>query len=323
MAKKGDSKKVVVAALIGNGGIALAKFVAAALSGSATMLAEGVHSVADTCNQALLLLGMSLSTKNAPLEYPLGRYKESYFWAFIVSLMLFFLGGVFAIYEGVHKLLHADEPPGSPLVPLIVLLVSIGLEAGSFFVAFREFNKSRGKRPIMEALFAGKDPIIPVVLLEDTGAVFGLIFALIAVAVTWITGNPAFDAIGSIVIGVLLCIIGILLARDTRSLLLGERASEELEQTAMEQAKSTPGVEGVTQLLSMHLGPNAVMLALKVHLRAGMALEEVERVIDQIEARIQAAVPDAKKIFIEPDSDYDEKRDPERSVFPRPPASAS
>jgi cation diffusion facilitator family transporter len=312
VAKHGDSKKVVIAALVGNGGIAIAKFIAAALSGSATMLAEGVHSVADTANQALLLLGMGLAKKTNSKLYPLGRYKESYFWAFIVSLMLFFLGGVFAIYEGTHKLSHLGEPPGSPLVPIIVLVVSIALEVGSFTVAVREFNKMRAGKPFRQALFSGKDPTIPLVLLEDTGAVAGLLIALVAVIVTAITGNSAVDGIGSIVIGVLLCTIGVVLAHDTRSLLLGESASPELERQAAEQAQGTAGVEQVTQLLSMHLGPSAVMLALKVRFRAGMSLEELERVIDDVEERIRSAIPEAKKIFIEPDSDYAESLDPER-----------
>src|SRR5688572_10226012 len=147
---KGDARKVVLAALFGNLGISIAKFVAAWLSGSVTMLAEGVHSVADTCNQGLLLIGMNLALRRDADRYPLGRAKESYFWAFIVSLFLFFLGGVYAIYEGVHKLIEGGSETGSPLVPVIVLVISIGLESGSFYVAFREFNRTRGNRPVRE-----------------------------------------------------------------------------------------------------------------------------------------------------------------------------
>jgi len=308
---KGDPRKVVLAALLGNAGIAVAKFVAAWLSGSITMLAEGVHSVADTANQALLLVGMGLSKKLDPERYPLGRAKERYFWAFIVSLMLFFMGGVYAVYEGVHKLGARPEAHGSPLVAVIVLVVSLGLESGSFFVAMREFNKARAGRPFYEALFRGKDPTIPVVLLEDTGAVLGLAIALVAVVTTWLSGSQAADAVGSIAIGVLLCVIGLTLARDTRSLLIGESATPETRRRALELARSTPGVADVTQLLSMHLGPDTVILALKVRFSPGIAVEEVERITDAIEDRIRNEMPQMTRIFVEADSDYDAKLDPE------------
>jgi cation diffusion facilitator family transporter len=310
----GDPKKVVIAALVANAGIAVAKFVAAWLSGSTTMIAEGVHSVADSANQALLLLGMVLAARKAPVLYPLGRQKERYFWAFMVSLTLFFLGGVFAIYEGVHRLQSAHGDPVSPIAAVVVLVISIGLEIGSFTVAIREFNLMRGKRSVARALFSSKDPTIPVVLLEDAGAVAGLFIALAAVLLAWATGSPVADGIGSIVIGVLLCTIGLALAADTKSLLIGESASPELEQKALEQAGTTEGVEGVTQLLTMHLGPDAILLALKVRFREGMSLGEIESAINVIEGRVRAAVPEMTRIFIEPDSVYDEAKDPERAT---------
>jgi cation diffusion facilitator family transporter len=301
----------VKAALLANAGIALAKMVAAFISGSATMLAEGVHSLADTANQALLLLGMRLAARKATALHPFGLYSESYFWAFMVSLTLFFLGGVFAIYEGVHKLFHAGEHAGSLLVPLIVLGISILLELGSFTVAFREFNKSRRGRSIREALFSGKDPVIPLVLLEDSGAVLGLLVALISVVITAVTGSNISDAIGSILIGILLCVIGLLLAKDTRSLLIGESIDEYSKTEILEIAKHTPGVEAVTQVLSLQLGPEAALLALKVRFQGGFQLADVERAIDELEERIRAAYPAMKRIFIEPDGDYDAARDPE------------
>lgn len=306
---QGDPKKVVVAALLGNGGIAIAKFVAAFMSGSATMLAEAVHSVADTTNQAFLLLGMSLSEKTAPETYPLGRSKEAYFWAFIVSLFLFFLGGVFAVYEGIHKLTSPAEAPGSQIVPIVVLVVSIAIETVSFSVAIREFNKQRGGTSIRQALFDSRDPTIPVVLLEDAGAVFGLVFALVAVVLTMVTGDPRFDGVGSIVIGVLLCIIGVVLARDTRSLLIGEGITKEMRERVLAIASETPAVLEVRQLLSMHMGPTSVVLALKVRFEPGLTLPEVEAAIDDLEHRIRAEVPAMKKIFVEPDSRYDSKLD--------------
>jgi cation diffusion facilitator family transporter len=310
-----DPKKVVIAALVANGGIAIAKFVAAWLSGSATMVAEGVHSVADSANQALLLLGMTLAARKAPALYPLGRQKERYFWAFMVSLTLFFLGGVFAIYEGVARIRGGHGDPVSPISAVVVLSVSIALEIGSFIVAIREFNRMRGKRPVAQALFSSKDPTIPVVLLEDAGAVAGLFIALAAVLVAWGTGSSVADGIGSIVIGVLLCAIGLLLAGDTKSLLIGESASPEQEQTALERAESTAGVEAVTQLLTMHLGPDSILLALKVRFRDGMSVGEIESAINTLEERIRTAVPEMTRIFVEPDGFYDRKKDPERATI--------
>ncbi|HYP88362.1 MAG TPA: cation diffusion facilitator family transporter [Polyangiaceae bacterium] len=307
---QGDPKKVVIAALLGNAGIALAKFVAAFLSGSATMLAEAVHSVADTANQAFLLLGMKLSDKNAPDRYPLGRSKETYFWAFIVSLFLFFMGGVFAVYEGVHKLTGPAEKPGSQIASIVVLGISLVMEGMSFSVAFKEFNKTRGEKSFARALFDSRDPTIPVVLLEDTGAVFGLAFALIAVVVTTVTGDSRFDGIGSIAIGTLLCVIGVALARDTRSLLIGEGITDETRARVMEVAQQTPLVLEVRQLLSLHLGPDAVLLALKVRFAPELGLAELEKAINLLEERIRGALPQMKKIFVEPDSSYDAELDP-------------
>jgi cation diffusion facilitator family transporter len=314
---QGDPKKVVIAALLGNAGIAIAKFVAAFLSGSATMLAEAVHSVADTTNQAFLLLGMKLSAKTEA-RYPLGRSKEMYFWAFIVSLFLFFLGGVFAIYEGVHKLTSPAEEPGSQIAPLVVLVISLAMEGWSFSVAAREFNKSRGTKSIRSALFDSRDPTIPVVLLEDAGAVFGLAFALIAVVVTMVTGDPRFDGIGSITIGVLLCVIGVTLARDTRSLLIGEGITDEMREKVLQVAGEAPLVVGVSQLLSLHLGPDSVLLALKVRFRPELGLKEVEGAINDLEQRIRSQLPMMKKIFVEPDSSYDASLDPEIATNLRP-----
>ncbi|RYZ04170.1 MAG: cation diffusion facilitator family transporter [Myxococcales bacterium] len=306
----GDPKKVVIAALLGNAGIALAKFVAAFISGSATMMAEAVHSLADTANQGFLLLGMKLSDKNTPDRYPLGRSKETYFWAFIVSLFLFFLGGVFAIYEGVHKLTSPPGETGSQLVPMIVLGVSLVMEGMSFRVAFREFNKSRGRKGFLAALFESRDPTIPVVLLEDSGAVFGLLFAFAAVGITVITGDSRVDGVGSLVIGVLLCTIGVALARDTRSLLIGEGVTPEVRERVLQVAHGAPHVLQVRQLLSLHLGPESVLLALKVSFTAELDLPQLEVAINELEERIRQELPQMKKIFVEPDSRYDATLDP-------------
>ncbi|HEX9618796.1 MAG TPA: cation diffusion facilitator family transporter [Polyangiaceae bacterium] len=305
---KGNARKVVLAAMAGNGAIAVSKFVAAWLSGSATMLAEGVHSLADTANQALLLLGMRLSRSESSELYPLGRTKESYFWAFIVSLVLFFLGGVYAIHEGVHKLNHPGEALGSPWVAIVVLVASIGFESFSFYVAVREFNRGRGGRGLRQALFHGKDPTIPLVLLEDAGAVGGLVIALIAVTTSWLTGSAVVDGVGSIVIGVLLCVIGVGLAHDTRSLLIGEGATPEACAEVRRIVESSEGVEAVRQLLTLHLGPDTVLLALKVRFRPGLSVSELESVIDRLETAVRAEQPEMKRIFVEADGDYDAAR---------------
>lgn len=312
----GDPKKVVRAAMLANGGIAVAKFVAAYLSNSTTMLAEGVHSVADTTNQALLLVGIVLSARRADERFPMGRASESYFWSFIVALMLFFLGGVFAIYEGIHKLGHIEGESGPPWAPIIVLVVSIALEGGSFLVAFREFQKSRGTQTYREALFGGKDPVIPVVLLEDTGAIIGLLVALVAVVVGWLTKSAIADGLGSIVIGALLCIIGVLLAKDTRSLLIGEGVARPVKLETIQIIEATPGVASVRQLLSLHLGPDSVLLALKVKFSDGQSLAQVEAVTDALEANVRAKFPMMKRIFVEPDGDYDASKDADAPAEP-------
>lgn len=302
---QGDTKKVVVAALAGNAAIAIAKFAAAFFSGSIAMLAEAVHSLADTGNQALLFLGMQLSKKEDLAKYPLGRAKESYFWSFMVALLLFFLGGVYAIYEGVHKLAVPDESAhGTPIIAIVVLAISLVFEGMSFSVAWKEFSKQRGKQPTMHALFHGKDPTIPIVLLEDTGALLGLVVAMIAVVASWLTGSSTPDALGSIVIGILLCSVGTALAVDVRSLLIGEGVTPETRKKAVDLALATPGVRSVTQILTYHLGPDTVLLALKVGFESHTTVEEVERIINDLEERVRRELPEMKRIFVEPDSEY-------------------
>lgn len=305
----GDSRKVVLAALTGNLLIAVAKFVAAALSGSAAMLAEGVHSVADTANQALLLLGMSLSTRDDP-RFPMGRAGERYFWAFVVALMLFLLGGVFAVYEGVKKLYGHEGHDASMAVSVAVLVVSLGIEGASFSVAIREFNRTRGARTFREALFHGRDPTIPIVLLEDAGAVVGLCIALASVLTTWATGSGVADALGSLGIGIVLCAIGLLLAFETHGLIIGQGATPETRDRALAIIRATPGVEEVTQLLTLHLGPDTILLALKVRFFRQATVTDVERVTNDLEERVRREIPEMKRIFVEADGVYDSALDP-------------
>jgi len=309
----GDPVKVIKAALYANGAIAVVKLIAFGVSGSAAMLAEGVHSLADTGNQGLLMMGIWRATKPDPTRYAFGVSKERYFWPFIVALLLFSVGGLFAIYEGIHKL---HEPTAAtfesfwtltegPLLSLGVLAVATVFETYSCMVAWREFKAFAKGKKLREALLGGKDPTIPLVLLEDIAALLGLTIAFIAIAVAALTGNGVFDAVGSILIGVLLCGVAVIIARDTHGLLIGERATPEAEAQAQVLTEKTPGVRGVTQLLTVHLGPDHVILAMKVAFEEGSTLPRVEAIIDDIEKRVRAEMPEMKKIFVEPDSDGD------------------
>jgi cation diffusion facilitator family transporter len=231
----------------------------------------------------------------------------------VVALLLFSLGGVFAILEGIHRLQGAPTKPESPFLSVAVLIISLAIEGTSFFVAAREFNRSRKGRSIRKALFEGRDPTISVVLLEDTGAVIGLSVALVAVGLSAVTKSSLFDALGSLVIGVLLCGIGLVLALETHGLLIGESATPEMREQALLAIQQTPGVERVTQMLTMHLGPDTVVLALKVRFDDGATLADVERITNDIEERVRADVPEMKKIFVEADGHYDASKDPATS----------
>ena len=302
---KGNAKKVVIAALLGNLAIAACKFLAAFMTGSTATLAEAVHSLADTSNQGLLLIGMVLASRAANEVHPFGRAAEQYFWPFVVALMLFSVGGAFGIYEGVSQLLHPHEASGSAFWSLGVLGASLLFEGFSFTVAYKEFRKVRGSQGYIAAIAHARDPTIPLVLLEDTAAMFGLLVALAAVGLTAFTGNSTFDSLGSILIGAALCLTATVLAILTHRLLIGESATPEMRREVVRIASSAPGVKAVTQLLTMHLGPDDVMGALKIAFEPGLTLERVEELTNDLERRIRAEVPAMKKLFIEPDSKGD------------------
>jgi cation diffusion facilitator family transporter len=305
----GDSTKVIRTALCANLAIAACKLTAAYLSGSTATLAEAVHSIADTGNQALLFTGVVLAGRRDS-RYPFGRAAERYFWPFMVALLLFSVGGAFAVYEGVHKLFAPEAPDLSvfwsfrrgPLSSLVVLGVSAVMEGYSCSVALREFRREARDEPLARALFAVKDPTIPLVLLEDISALVGLTIALLAVSLSVLTHTGIWDALGSIVIGVLLMGVAILIARDTHSLLIGERATPEMERAAQRITEGISGVLQVTQLLTMHLGPDFIVLAMKVAFAPELQVSRVEEVINEIERCIRGEQPTMKKIFIEPDS---------------------
>jgi cation diffusion facilitator family transporter len=299
---KADSRKVVLAALAGNVAIAACKFAASFLAHSTATLAEAVHSVADTGNQALLLVGIALAARPASERFPFGRASERYFWPFVVALLLFSVGGAFAVFDGINHLLHPRVEFHARIWSYGVLGVSLVLEALSFRVAFGEFRKLAAGRSLSRVLVEARDPTIPLVLAEDATAMVGLVLALVAVGLSGATGQEFWDPLGSIVIGVLLCAVVVGLAWITHGLLIGESATPEDRSRVLELARGVDGVDKVTQLLTLHLGPEVVLLALKVAFRTTLTVEQVEDVTNRIEARIRGAMPQMRKIFIEADS---------------------
>lgn len=300
-----DSKKVVIAALAGNLAICVCKFGAAFLSGSSATLAEAVHSVADTGNQGLLLVGMRLAAQPPDERFPFGRSGEKYFWPFVVALMLFSVGGAFAIYDGIIHLAHPQHEQGSRVWSYAVLGVSFAFEALSFRVAWREFKVMARGRPWIVAVREARDPTIPLVLAEDTTALVGLGIALVAVAASHLTGQAFWDPLGSVLIGLLLAVVAVALAKNTHTLLVGAAADLEEQGQALHITERVPGVEKVTQILTFHVGPDVVILAMKIGFRQDMNAAEIEACINDIEERIRAEQPLMRKIFIEVDAHGD------------------
>ncbi len=300
-----NSRKVVLAALAGNVAIAACKFAAAILSHSTATLAEAVHSLADTGNQALLLVGMYLASRPASERFPFGRASERYFWPFVVAVMLLSVGGAFAIFDGTDHLLHPRDHDHAFAWSYAVLGVSLAMEAMSFRVAIVEFQKLAAGQPLQQALLEARDPTIPLVLAEDATAMAGLIVALLAVGMNSLTGKDYWDPIGSIVIGALLCAVALILAWVTHGLLIGESATPANQKRALQLAASVDGVARVTQLLTLHLGPDVILLAMKIAFEPTLSVSDVERVTNRIEAAIRAELPQMRKIFIEADSQGD------------------
>lgn len=308
-------RKAIVAAFLANLGIALAKFLAWALSGSASMLAEAIHSVADSGNQLLLMLGGRKASREADRAHPFGYGRERYVYAFVVSIILFSVGGLFAIYEGVQKLTDPHELDRTWWwLPLVVLLIAIGLESFSLRTAVRESNTVREKgQSWVSFVRRSKAPELPVVLLEDVGALTGLTFALFGVGLTLLTGNPLFDALGTVMIGVLLVLIAIVLGVETKSLLVGEGATPADHDRIVDAIGDGDEIVKIIHMKTLYLGPDELMVAAKIALSADKPLREVADDIDAIEARIRAAVPVARIVYIEPDV-YRPAIDPEPST---------
>ncbi|GAB3850372.1 cation diffusion facilitator family transporter [Micromonospora andamanensis] len=293
--------KAIIAALLANIGIAVTKFVAYLLTSSSSMLAESIHSVADAGNQALLLLGGKRARRAATPQHPFGYGRERYVYAFIVSIVLFSLGGLFALYEAWHKWSDPHGISNWQWVPVTVLLAAIVMESLSFRTAIKESNLVRGRESWTRFIRRSKAPELPVVLLEDFGALVGLVFALFGVGMTLATGNGRWDAAGTAMIGVLLVTIAVVLAVETKSLLLGEGA-EPADVSAIEQAVTAgPEVERIIHMKTLYLGPEELMVAAKIAVSRCESAEEVARGIDAVEKRIRAAVPVARVIYLEPD----------------------
>jgi cation diffusion facilitator family transporter len=292
--------RAIVAALSANLGIALTKFVAFAFSGSSSMLAEGVHSLADTGNQFLLLIGGRRAKKAADAEHPFGYGRERYVFAFVVSIILFTVGGVFSLYEGYEKL-HAPHPLENPWLPVVVLLVAIGLEGLSFRTAIREANHARGGESIVRYIRHAKAPELPVVLLEDFAALIGLVLALLGVGLSILTGNPAFDAIGTLAIGVLLVLVAVTLGIETKSLLVGEGASAGDTVRIRDAINAHPEVEALIHMKTLYLGPEELLVGAKVAFGRSTTLTDIALSINELEASIREQVPPARMIYIEPD----------------------
>jgi cation diffusion facilitator family transporter len=297
----GGGTKAILAALFANAGIAVSKFIGFLITGSSSMLAESVHSVADTSNQGLLLLGMKTSQRKATKNHPFGFGRDRYFYSFIVALVLFTLGSAFAIYEAIHKIQHPEDLT-SPIVAIVILVVAIILETFSFRTAIVESRKVKGDAGWWQFIRQSRTPELPVVLLEDAGALFGLIFALFGVGLAVITGDAVWDGIGTLMIGILLGVIAIILIIEMKSLLIGEGATPR-EFEAIDTAIVGGRVERLIHIKTQYVGPDELLVAAKIALAPGLPLAEVASEINDAEARIRAAVPSARLIYLEPDLD--------------------
>ncbi len=293
--------RAIIAALVANAGIALAKFIGYLITGSSSMLAEAVHSLADTSNQGLLLLGGKRAQRAATSEHPFGYGRDRYFYSFVVALLLFTLGSVFALYEGIHKL-ESHEPLTSPLVAVGILVVAIGLESYSFRTAIVESRPLKGNGTWWQFIRQSKVPELPVVLLEDFGALVGLVLALFGVGLTVLTGDAVFDALGTIAIGLLLGVIAIILIIEMKSLLVGEGVTAPVLKQIVDGLEAGE-VQRVIHIRTQYIGPEELLVAAKIALTPGLPVEQVAVAIDEAEARIRAAVPVARMIYLEPDLD--------------------
>lgn len=292
--------KAILYAFLANLGIALSKLAAALYTGSGSMLAESIHSAADCANQVLLYMGMKRSQRPPDDRHPLGYGKAVYFWSFMVAILLFSMGGMFSIYEGVHKL-YEPEPLKDIHIALGVIGLSILLELGSLFGAMREIKKIRGETPLLKWLLHSRKAELIVVFGEDVAALAGLVFAGFFLSLAAITGNPVYDALGSASIGVLLVVISIALSVRIKSMLVGESADPEIEHTIQTQIEANASIEKVLRIITAQLGPD-IMLACKVKMKPGLALHDAVKAVNDLEKSIKTALPDVRWSFVEIDT---------------------
>ncbi|TPG34529.1 cation diffusion facilitator family transporter [Mycolicibacterium hodleri] len=296
------SKRAIIAALLANAGIAVAKFVGFLITGSSSMLAEAVHSVADTSNQGLLLWGQREADKKPDALHQFGYGRSRYFYSFVVALVLFTLGAAFALYEGYEKVIHPHELT-APLVAVAILVVAICLESYSFRTAMVESRPLKGPGSWWRFIRTSRNPELPVVLLEDTGALIGLALALVGVGLTMATGNPVWDGVGTLCIGALLAVIAVILMIEMHSALIGEGATIQEGETIRIALEQTDHIDRVIHLRTQYMGPDDMLVGAKIALASGTELATVAATIDAAEAAIRAAVPAATVIYLEPDLD--------------------
>lgn len=296
---QGSTARAILYAFIANFGIALAKTWASLFTGSGSMMAEAIHSYADTGNQVLLYLGLTQSKKKPDEEHPLGYGKLSYFWSFIVAIMLFTLGGIYSIYEGFHKL-QDPKPLNDLWVAILVLVFAILLEGGSLLGCLREINLVRGERPFSDWFRHTRNSELVVVLGEDIGAQVGLLLALVFLAIAWVTGNPVYDAMGSICIGVILLVISAFIGWRVKSLLVGRSADPQIQAAISDIIAANPDIEQVFNVITIQFGPDT-MLSAKIRLRAEVSLAAAIESINALERELDERVPNLTWCFIEPD----------------------
>lgn len=293
-----ESAKVVLAAIAANLAITVTKFVAAALTGSSSMLSEAVHSLVDSGNEALMLVGLKRSKKPPDDRHPFGYARELYFWTFVVALVIFAGGAVVSIYEGVEKILH-PEPVQSPWINFVVLGIAVVMEGISWLVALRAFNARRGKAGVFETVQASKDPTVFMVLFEDSAALVGLIIAAACLSADLLLDQPVFDGIGSVLIGLVLAVTAGFLAYETKSLLIGESARPDLVRGVRALLREEPVIERVNEVLTTHLGPEVVIVNLSLDLRDEVSAGEVEKAIARIDRRVKDRFPEISRVFTE------------------------
>ncbi|MBW2503249.1 MAG: cation transporter [Deltaproteobacteria bacterium] len=296
-----SSKKVILAALVGNTLVALTKFAAAAVTGSSAMLAEGVHSLVDTGNQILLLIGLRKAQKKADAKFPFGYGKEVYFWSFVVAILIFAVGSGVSIYEGIHQLVF-PSPIKNPLVNYVVLLLALLFEGAALYFALTEFTRAKGKWGYFEAVCKGKDPTLFVVLFEDSAAMLGLLVAFFGVLLTHLTGNLFFDGAASILIGFILGGTAIWLAYETKGLLIGESADPRAVNAIRSLLEATPDIEHVNEVLTLHMGPEYILVNLSVDFADRLSALDIETCIKRLDLEIKSNNPIVKRVFIEAES---------------------